>query len=273
MPTRRPKAVAQPMGKTAPARPWAAQRSTILDAERYTRFVTIMKRALLIAAAAVILAVLFYSLQPRDTRHMAMTFQNVGTVGNDLAMIKPRLTGTDSQGNPFVITADNAVQLSHVTRKAKLNNVEADMTLKDGGWITITATSGLLDATPSMPGREGPKKKKGETTQKGTLALMGNVALYSDTGYELHTDRANIDLTSGLVVGPHPVRGQGPLGTVRADRFEMIRKIVKVPPGGKAPPVQGHVALHGHVQMVFNVAEHAKKPKPADAKSKEAKKK
>jgi len=267
-----PKAVAQPMGRNAPARgDWPARRDTILDAERYTRFVAIMKRALLIAAVAVILAVLFYSLQPRDTRHMAMTFQSIGSVGRDLAMIKPRLTGTDSQGNPFVITADSAVQLSHDTRKATLNNVEADLTLKDGGWITVTATKGLLDATPSVPGRAAPKKKKGETTQKGTLTLLGRVSLYSDSGYELHSDLANIDLTTGLVVGPHPVTGQGPLGTVRADRFDMIRKIVKAPPHQKAPPVQGHVTLHGHVRMVFTVAQRAKKPKADSGKGKKAK--
>ena len=35
-----------------------------------------------------------------------MTYEKLGQIENDLAMIKPRLTGADGKGNPFVITAD-----------------------------------------------------------------------------------------------------------------------------------------------------------------------
>ena len=202
---------------------------------------------MVIAAAAVILAVLFYSLQPRDTEHMAMTFERIGNIANDLAMIKPRLTGTDSDGNPFVVTADSAVQLGSNSRRARLSNVEADMTLKDGGWLTMTATSGLLDATPSLPG-VGQVKKKGVPTKRGSLSLSGDVAVFSDTGYEIHTDRADIDLTSGQVTGPHPVRGQGPLGTMRADSFEMIRKMSASKVAGHPAPRRSR-AMSGSLDM------------------------
>ena len=39
-----------------------------------------------------------------------MTFERMGHLANDLAMVKPRLIGTDSDGSPFVVTAEKAVQ-------------------------------------------------------------------------------------------------------------------------------------------------------------------
>ena len=76
-------------------------RTTVHDAQRYTRFVAIMKRVLLVLAAGLLLAVIAYSLQPRDTKQYAMTFERMGHVANDLTMLKPRLMGTDSDGSPF----------------------------------------------------------------------------------------------------------------------------------------------------------------------------
>ena len=35
-----------------------------------------------------------------------MSYERLGRVENDLAMMKPKLTGSDSRGNPYVITAD-----------------------------------------------------------------------------------------------------------------------------------------------------------------------
>ena len=181
-------------------------RSTMTDAQRYTRFVTIAKRALLLAALALIAAVLAYSLQPRETNRVAMTFERIGKVSNDLAMIKPKLTGTDNDGNPFTVTADSAIQDGRSARRARLNNVQADMNLKDNGWMSATAKAGLVDATAKK------------------LALWGGVSLFSDSGYELYTDEVHVDLANGIARGDHAVEGQGPLGTLRADRFRVDRQ-------------------------------------------------
>jgi len=193
--------------QTAPRHDWSGHaRSTMTDAQRYTRFVTIAKRALLLAALALIAAVAAYSLQPRESNRVAMTFERLGKVSNDLAMIKPRLTGTDDDGNPFTVTADSAVQDGRNSRRARLNNVEADVTLKDSGWMSATARSGLIDATARK------------------LALWDGVAVYSDSGYEIHTGAVHVDLASGILHGEQSVRGQGPLGTLKSDRFRIDRQ-------------------------------------------------
>jgi len=206
-------AVARSLGlQTAPPRrDWSARaRLQVSDPQRYTRFVTIMKRALLLAALALIAAVIAYSLQPREQNRVAMTFEQMGTVANDLAMIKPRLSGTDSSGNPFVVTADAATQVGPNAHRARLKNVQADITLDKKSWLTASADSGLFDADAK------------------TLKLSGAIAVYSDSGYELHTDGADFDLKTGVMRGPNSVTGQGPLGSLRADRFTVDRNTKQV---------------------------------------------
>jgi len=206
---------------TPPRRDWSARaRLQVGDPQRYTRFVTIMKRALLLAALALIAAVIAYSLQPREQNRVAMTFEHMGTVANDLAMIKPRLSGTDSSGNPFVVTADAATQLGPKAHRARLKNVQADITLDKNSWLTASAESGLFDADAK------------------TLKLTGAIAIYSDSGYELHTNGADVDLKTGVMKGPNAVTGQGPLGSLRADRFTVDRS-------------RKQVRLIGNVKMDF----------------------
>ena len=70
----------------------------------------------------------------------------------------------------------------------------------------------------------------------GTLALDGGLQIFSDRGYQLQSARAAVDINKGIVVGPQEVTGQGPLGTLRADRFRFDR-------------ASGQLALDGHVEM------------------------
>jgi lipopolysaccharide export system protein LptC len=202
-------ALIEPMPAIAAPRPrrdWSSRTRISADqAERYSRFVILAKRGLLVAAGILIAAVLVYSLQPRQREQLAMSFQRLGIVNNDLAMIKPRLAGVDEEGDPYVVTAERAIQDHANAKRAQLANIEADVTLKDGTWLGATAPYGLLDATAR------------------TLSLAGAVAIYSDKGYEAHTAAANVDMDSGMIRGNQAVSGQGPLGTFRADRFKIDR--------------------------------------------------
>lgn len=233
---------------------WAVRaRTTVHDAKRYARFVGVMKRVLLVAAGALLLAVIIYALQPRDTNKYAMNFEHLGHLANDLTMARPRLMGRDSDGSPFVVTADKAVQEPRDVHRARLYNVEADLKSKDGAWYDLRSPNGYLDSG----------------TQK--LWLFGNLSMFSDSGYELHTAAAFVDLAPGCdpstgkpvvqrkpkrgkppprcasttIRGSTEVTGQGPFGTLRADRFHIVK-------GTR------HVYLDGHVRMVLYPAHGAK---------------
>jgi len=213
---------------TAPAAPakerrdWTARaRGTALDALRYSQFVALMKRALPLAAAVVLAAVLVYSFIPRQRDRVTMTFERRGVFENDLSMIKPRLTGADDDGNPFVITADIAIQDPKNIHRGRMKNIQADMTLTNGRWLNATATEGTFDM------------------EAGSLKLRKGIAIYTDDGYELHTMNADIDMKSGQFHGPGTVTGHGPAGTLRADSFEVDHK-------------KQLMHLIGNVQMTFS---------------------
>ena len=104
------RAGAESSGESSRRRDWAGGDGpqTTADPQRYTRFVTIMKRALLLAALALIVAVIAYSLQPREKGRVAMTFEHVGTVANDLAMIQRAGLGVAYHAKPMVAEAAGA---------------------------------------------------------------------------------------------------------------------------------------------------------------------
>ncbi len=216
---------------------WTARyRASVLEVQRYSRFVGVMKRALPIAAVALLAAVIAYSLQPRlqNTKKLALTMQRFGILNNDLMMIKPKLTGVDGEGNPYVVTAEEAIQDAHDGKQAQLRQVEADMTMKSGRWLNLTSTRGHLDQA------------------KQTLRLEGVIDLYSDNGYEAHTTLADIDMRTGLVVGQQAVHGSGPLGTFRADRFKIDRNVDPAKKHAKTADSKQDKTkfyLYGHVVM------------------------
>src|SRR5262249_38273202 len=102
---------------------WTARyRASGLERQDHNRFVGVMKRGLPIAAVALLTAVVAYSLQPRlqNTKKLALTMQRIGILNNDLMMIKPKLTGVDGEGNPYVVTAEEAIQDVHDGKQAQL---------------------------------------------------------------------------------------------------------------------------------------------------------
>jgi lipopolysaccharide export system protein LptC len=200
---------------------WSARvRSTAIEALRYSRFVTLMKRLLSLGAFLTIAAVLAFFFVQRMPRQLQMSYERLGRIENDLTMVKPRLAGADTKGNPFVITADSAVQDAHNPKKASLKNLEADLTVGQQNWINARAHAGMVDMNT------------------GALELRGGIAVFTATGYELHTASASANLKQSIIHGHETVTGQGPQGTLRADEFHADR-------------ATNLLTLSGHVQMTL----------------------
>lgn len=210
------------MANDAPQYDWSARvRTTAVEALRYSKFVTLMKRVLSLGAFLIIAAVLAFFFVQRQPRQLSMSYEKLGRIENDLAMVKPKLTGTDAKGNPFVITADMAVQDSKNAKKASLQNLEADLVAQKNGWINARAKAGVVDMAA------------------GHLELSGGIDVFTDTGYELHSSSASMNLKQSEVHGHEPVTGRGPEGTFRADRFHADRNT-------------NLLTLTGNVQMTFH---------------------
>jgi len=179
-------------------------RETLATIRRYSIFVAVMKGALPTLAVGLGIAVFAYAIQPRETNQMALTFERMGKVENDLAMVMPRLTGIDDDGLPFVVTAATAVQEARGSDKVRLEDVTAEITLKEGK-LHVEAARGIVD------------------TRQHLLDVSGGIRLTSEDGYDARTPAAKADLKAGTVQGTNGIEATGAFGRITADRFSMNR--------------------------------------------------
>lgn len=219
-------AVAQPLSPPPNAagtgRDWSArQRLSAVDALRYSRFVAVMKRALPVLAVVLVASVIAYSVMPRHQEKM-VTMQQASTVRNDLTMTKPSFTGTDEKGNPYKVTAAEVVQDPKAKDylRAEMKQVDADMQFEDKSWINASAAHGFIDA------------------KAGLLTLDGGISVFTDNGYEMHTQSATAYIKTNVLEGTQSVSGHGPLGNFSADRFHFDR-------------LKKQLRLNGHVHMTL----------------------
>lgn len=170
----------------------------------YSRFVRIMKIMLPIVALSLIVLVVVYSSSGREET-VTLTGTDLNDITEDRALVNPKLTGTDGRGQPFTVTAKGASLAPGKARSMTIEEVKADITLQDKSWVQVGAVQGVLDV------------------ERKTLDLSKTINIYSDRGYECHTDAARYDFGSGLLKGDNPIKCQGPLGIITAKRFEGLR--------------------------------------------------
>ncbi len=171
----------------------------------YSRFVRIMKVTLPLIAFSLIVLVLIYSSTGRDGGKVAISFETLKEVDKDRQLVAPKLTGTTDRGQPFTVTAKGATQVPGKARKLEIDDVTADITMQDRSWVSVGAVRGILDV-------EGK-----------TLDLTETINIYSDRGYECHTEGARYDFGAGVLKGEQPINCQGPMGLISAKRFEGLR--------------------------------------------------
>ena len=121
-----------------------------------------------------------------------------------LTLLNVRYYGLDKDLNPFSVLAEAARQ--NEAEIITLDNPRADMLAKDGSGL-------LLDA------RHGTYRQKDQT-----LRLQGDVSLYHDRGYEIHTEAVMVDLISGVATSINPVSGHGPQIQLNGEGLQMSER-------------------------------------------------
>ena len=181
---------------------FAEHRAHVMrNAVNYSRFVRTMKFVLPLTAFAIVAATLLFVMLYDADDSLTLSFTAVQAVDDDLRMVNPRFSGVDESRRPFLVTAASATQDVRDPRTINLESLQADLTLTNNGWVSMSADTGVLD------------------TEAETIHLSGSISLYSDSGYEFHTNDAFVRLEDQQMVTNAPVRGQGPLGLITADRL------------------------------------------------------
>jgi lipopolysaccharide export system protein LptC len=170
--------------------------TSLLEARRRTGIVHIL-RLVFTCAAVMSAGFLLGPVVNHSLRREAPALpQSVKTI----TIVNPRFEGHDNQDQPYVVTADTA------TRRPE----NLDMT--DLFAPRMQDQNGTLARA-----REGIWDKEGEI-----LDLYGDVRITDAAGYTFETERARIYASENRVEGETPLSGYGPIGEVRADKYEVL---------------------------------------------------
>lgn len=218
---------------------WQTRRAKIGDVTRYSRFVSIMKVLLPTSATMLVALVILYSVIGRSGDNVTVSMTALNNVANDKQMVKPRLTGNDGRGQAFTVTASAVGQEFGATPDQSLVtlfDVESDIMMENKSWTKVEAKRGVLDG----------KAKK--------LSLSGAINIFSDLGYECHTDAALYDMAKGVLTSKRPIECQGPLGIIRGNGFEGLKSAEQL-------------KLTGGVKTTFYPPRRDPKPAPPAAET------
>ncbi|MFQ5785702.1 MAG: LPS export ABC transporter periplasmic protein LptC [Alphaproteobacteria bacterium] len=185
----------------------AGRRHVVAVSTRYSRFVGVMKWLLPLGAVAIAALVVAWPYATGRDAGVPLSFAAIeSTVDELLYMTNARFLGADDEDQPFSVTADSVSQEVDDPDILRFIVPKADILLSGGTWFALTADRGTLDRAAR------------------TLVLDGAVNVFSDEGYELRTQRAEVDLRTSIASGDSLIEGQGPLGVLNAARFEINRE-------------------------------------------------
>lgn len=184
----------------------------------YSRVVSLTKIVLLSFAFILIAALIILPLTSQVNKNFRLTFSAIekGDEGDMPKMINPHLQGLDSNNQTYNITAKTAVK--DKMERMILKDINADINLRNDGWITINAEDGLFDHA------------------KNTMDLKGNINIFNHEGYEFTTQEAFADMKKNLIYGNSKISGQGAAGNIVADSFIVEDR-------GNSIKLKGHVKV------------------------------
>ena len=171
--------------------------------QKYGEFVRLMKRVLPAGAALLILGLLIVPALRDTTAGFTLSFSEIEKFDDTVRMETPRFIGTDIKDRSFSITAQSAFHDATDDRAVSLDVIEADIRLASGGWLAVDAPTGVFR----------PKDE--------ILDLSGQVNVFSEAGYEVHSRQLVVNIGDGKATSVSPVYGQGPFGVFEAGGAEV----------------------------------------------------
>ena len=126
-------------------------------------------------------------------------------VPNDQVMVNPRFFTVDEKGEPFHMTAESAFELPGEKRRVQMESVKADILKQNDRWIALDAATGVYSQADE------------------TMELSEQVNLYTQTGEEIETTHALINVKNRDIVGNRDVLLRSSLGFARAQGFSVTQ--------------------------------------------------
>lgn len=202
---------------------WAPQRQMTLEQARKRSSMVGLMRMLFVAGAAISAGMM---IGPIAATAISGVGSDIDRISSDevVTMVNARFTGRNVAGEAYVITADTARRR-----------------LDDPSVIDLTNPRLVDDAGTEVESPTGTYHQNDEY-----LDLFEAVQVRDSEGYTFTTTSARVFVQDGRVQGLEPLSGNGPLGDVRADSYEIVddgdRVILRgnvdmmIYPGGRDAP-------------------------------------
>lgn len=179
-----------------------------------------MKFLLPIAALILIALAFFLPTLNQDDTSISLEYQNVTVGDHKLTMSKPKFMSSGKDNQQYVVTADSATQLDINSKIINLTNLQADISLTNNRWLSLSAPKGKLN--PDL----------------GTLDLQDGIDIFSDSGNQIYAKSAHIKLKERVIETPEGLNGHGPMGEIEADSLV-------------ADQLNGNIKFVGNVKMTL----------------------
>lgn len=167
---------------------------------RYTRFVFFSKMTLGTVCVLMILTIVILPVINADEEGLRMAFSTVSDKADSLPMMaNPTFQGVDENNQPYLVTADSALQ--HDEHTIILDNVQGDMLTDEQSWLSVKAKRGNIN------------------NEAKTMQLTEDVRLFHQDGFEFRTPYVDVDMNARIAQGSEPIAGFGPMGTIDANGF------------------------------------------------------
>jgi len=172
-------------------------------ARRRSGRVRFLRRAILGGVLAVVAAmVAIVVFNPFASKISGISFSSLGVDGSKVMIVKPRLSGYRSDGQPYSLTAEQAVQDMKQPTRVELHKLTGEIGLTGGEATHIAADSGVYDSTSEK------------------MRLKDNIRI-GNSRLDIRLRSAEIDFKSGVYPSAEPVEiHAGDTTTIRADRAE-----------------------------------------------------
>ena len=175
-------------------------------AVRHSRHVRVLRLAIPITAAVVLVAAAAFSFLFKPLRMLTSLPVDIGSMvvsGTKIMMHQPRLSGVTRDNRKYDMVAQAAAQDVTKPDMVELQGVHATMEMRDKVTFETTAKGGLYN------------------TKTEHLTLNQNVVVTSSSGYQAFLNEAVVDVRASKIVSEKPVEVKTATWTITANRMEV----------------------------------------------------
>lgn len=190
--------------------PHLRHEPAFIAAERHSRRVRFLRRAIPLGCAAVIGFLILRSFAGLVTGIDAGA-EGVSIQGRKIVMEKPKLSGFKRDGRSYELTATSATQDLKVPNIMDLDRLTARFQTGNDGWANLEGARGIYDSKIER------------------LDVDGGLTVRTETGLNAKLKDAKIEFKGGTIITDKPVEVKMPQGDVEAESMQVLdngRKLI-----------------------------------------------